>query len=338
MNKKTDIQLNYKLVHLTDTTSVHYHQALKVYSQTISYDQKTNTSEITYWINHIDDFPDCVPLFFALTLNNKVIGYAELAYIICNRILAIDYIILDNQYKSSSAFFAFYSLIIHYIDSLEYDYDFITKEILCEYTQTKMHEVDIKKYELENFKVANCLYMHPQLEVGNIESRKEALLMIYQKDVLNINLKKETYLAIVDAIYFKYYEVWDKPFWNSTDEEMQNHMSLVRNKAIIEENINADSILLNGYPITVSSNRSLIPENQPQKSINRSLFYVSCVLAFTFITLFFAKELSVEITSIAVVAIAIVFVVLVFVALSDSKAAKIIEQLPVFSKIFALLK
>lgn len=338
MDKKIEKQLNYEIVHLTDTSSTYYHEALRVYCQTITYDQKTNTNEIAYWVNHSNDFPNCKPLFFALILNNMVIGYAEWAYLVSNRILIIDYIILDSQYKSNSAFFAFFSLIINYIDSLGYDYDFITKEILCQYTQTQLHKEDIKKYELENFKVINSLYMHPQLEIGNWESNKEALLMIYQKEMQSMNFKKETYLSIVDSIYFKYYEIWDKPFWNSIDEETQNHIALIKNKETIEENIGSENIVLNGYPILATSGRPLIPENQPQKNINRSLIYAIFILIMTFLTLFFSKELNVELTSIAFVALAIIFIMLTFVALSDSKAAKIIEKLPVFSKLFALLK
>lgn len=340
MEKNADVQLKYKLTHLTDTKTDGYYEALRIYSQNITYDQKTNTSEIAYWINHSKDFSECVPFFFALLLNNQVIGYAELAYLKEVRILAIDYIILDNQYKSNSAFYAFYHLIINYIDKLGLDYDFITKEILCRYNETKVHKEDIRIYELENFKVINSLYIHPQLEISNVESKKEALLMLYQKDKTYTELKRETYMLIVEAIYFQYYENWDIPFWKNSNEKNTNHEELIKSLNEVTANIDGDRILLNGYPIafSTSSDKAIIPENLSQKNLNRSFIYVSFILVSTFLILFFAKELNVELTTIAVVSIAILFVILTFIALSDSKAAKVIEKLPVFSKIFELLK
>lgn len=340
MDKNIDIQLKYKLKPLTDTKSDEFYNALRIYSQNITYDQKTNTNEITFWINHIENFSGCTPFFFALLLNNQVIGYAEWAFIKEVRILAIDYIVLDNQYKSNSAFYAFYHLIINYIDKLGIDYDFITKEILCRFNQTKIHKEDIRIYELENFKVINALYIHPQLETSNAESRKEALLMLYQKDLANFELKSETYISLVKAIYFQYYEIWDAPFWKNRDESNTNHDNLKKNIEEINATIENSKILLNGYPIafSTSSDRAIIPENSSQKYIKKSFIYASIILVLTFLILFFSKELNVQLTTIAIVAIAILFVILTFVALSDSKAAKVIEKLPVFSKLFALLK
>ena len=311
MDKNIDIQLKYKLKRLTDTKSDEFHNALRIYSQNITYDQKTNTNEIAYWINHIESFSGCTPFFFALFLNNQIIGYAELAYIKEARILAIDYIVIDNQYKSNSAFYAFYHLIINYFDRLGID----------------------------NFKVINALYIHPQLETNNAESRKEALLMLYQKDQTYYELKSETYISIVKAIYFQYYEIWDAPFWKNHDELNTNHENLVKDLEEICTTIEDGKVLLNGYPIafSTSSDRASIPENS-QKTIKKSFIYASIILMLTFLILFFSKELNVQLTTIAIVSLAILFVILTFIALSDNKATKIIEKLPVFSKLFALLK
>ena len=145
---------------------------------------------------------------------------------------------------------------------------------------------------------------------------------------------------MVNAIYFQYYENWDAPFWKNSNEKNNNHEGLVQNLEEVIADIEDARILLNGYPIafSTSSDRAIIPENMSQKSLKRSLIYVSIVLTLTFLILFFAKELSIELTTIAVVALAVLFIILTFVTLSDSKAAKVIEKLPLFSKIFELLK
>ena len=85
-----------------------------------------------------------------------------------------------------------------------------------------------------------------------------------------------------------------------------------------------------------SSDDKSIPSKT--KSIQNALIYTIIVIILVLGVLFFAKELNVQLTTIALVSVAVVFIVFSFVALSDSKAAKIIKNLPVFSKLFALLK
>jgi len=67
--------------------------------------------------------------------------------------------------------YSFYSLIIGHINDARLDYNFITKEILCRYDETQRYLTDIRMCELEEFKVANCLYIHPQL--GKIMSKEK---------------------------------------------------------------------------------------------------------------------------------------------------------------------
>jgi len=179
------------------------------------------------------------------------------------------YISLKNNFNNNSSFYAFYSLIINYINTLNLDYDFMTKEILCKYDSLKIHIEDIRMFELENFKVANCLYIHPQLEVSNIESEKEALIMIYQKSGMLNEIKKETYISIVSNIYSYYYD-WDKPFFKNSKEENDY---IIKHQAYLEKIqsslIDVDAISLNGYPIKHphSSDNAIIPIQQSPTAI-----------------------------------------------------------------------
>ena len=327
----------YKLMLLTSSKSQEFIDAMRIYTQSIEHIQKTNTSEIKHWVDHCKKFPLGNLLFFVLLSNDVVIGYAELAYIKSRRIVIIDYITIDKQYNTNGAFYSFYWLIIDHINRLGLDYDFITKEILCKYDSTNLYLSEIKMYEMENFKVANCLYIQPLLEKTNDESEKESLLMIYQKAIESRCLKNTTYLSIVSTLYL-YYQTWDEPFVSAS--EKQDYISNFQNYLDkIKEDIDAgESVTLNGYPKkhSFSSDDKCIPSKN--RSVQNALIYTIIIIVIAFCVLFFAKELNIELTTIAIVCIAVIFIFLSFVALSDSKAAKIIKNLPVFSKLFALLK
>jgi len=335
-----DSQVKYELIRFKSSKEPYFYDALKIYSNSIDYEQKTNTSEITYWVNNLNEFKKGEILLFALISNNIVIGFAELSYIQEERILIIDYITISESYRSNSAFYSFYSLIIGYINDAGLDYNFITKEILCRYDETQRYLTDIRMYELEDFKVANCLYIQPQLEKNNAESEKEALIMIYQKANINNILKKETYIHIISYIY-NYYCEWDTPFFRSHDEKLSyldKHKNYL-NKIITTLN-EQSTITLNGYPykLSVSADGSNIPNAKKNRVISHALVQTSCLFILVLMILFFAKELNVELTTIALVSVAVLFVILSFISISDSKAAHIIKKLPLFSKLFELLK
>lgn len=273
-------------------------------------------------------------------MNNKIIGYAEIAFIQNSRILIIDYIVLDPIYKSNSAFYWFYSLIIKYFDSRSLDYDFITKEILCRYYETYIHKEDICIYELENYKVINCLYVQPQLEEGNIESDKEALLMIYQRGTTNSKLKKEAYLNIVSTIYKNYYYHWDLPF-NPRDED--RHVLLARseeNLEIISKSIKKDLIQLNGYPFrsTSSSDHAVIPEENNRKNFKIAIICTCIIVILVVGVLTALRILNFDTKSTLIVGTSIVFVVIVFAVLLNEKNLETIKKIPIISKLFELLK
>ncbi|MCC8145865.1 MAG: hypothetical protein LIO93_05375, partial [Bacteroidales bacterium] len=109
--------MRYELLRFNSSNDQYFYEALKIYQQSIPHEQKTNSSEIVYWVDNLGTFKEGELFFFGLLLNNKIIGYAEIAFIKNNRILIIDYIVLDPIYKSNSAFYSFYSLIIKYFDN-----------------------------------------------------------------------------------------------------------------------------------------------------------------------------------------------------------------------------
>ena len=334
-----DSKICYNLVKIISSKSDSFFDFLGIYSQVIDYEQKTDTNEIKYWIDNSSKFKKGKLFFFGLMANDKAIGFSEVAYHRDYKMVMIDYIAIDKNYDSNSAFFSFYSLIIDFIKKEKIDYDFITKEILCRFNDTSEYASDIKLYELENFKVANCLYIQPLLDKKNLESEKEALLMIYQRSGLTREIKKETYFNIVQGIYDYYFE-WDKSIIKNDDTVLNEYIN--RQKKYIEQIKvsleDSTKITLNGYQKkhSYSADSKSIPNKEI--SIPKALLYTGIVTVVVMVILFFSKELNIELTTIALVTVAVLFVVLTFIGISNTKAAEAIRNLPIFSKLFSLLK
>ena len=173
----------------------------------------------------------------------------------------------------------------------------------------------------------------------NLESEKEALLMIYQRSGLTREIKKETYFNIVQGIYDYYFE-WDKSIIKNDDSVLNEYIN--RQKKYIEQIKvsleDSTKITLNGYQKKHSypADSKSIPNKEI--SIPKALLYTGIVTIVVMVILFFSKELNIELTTIALVTIAVLFVVLTFIGISNTKAAEAIRNLPIFSKLFSLLK
>ena len=327
----------YELICFRSSSDKDFIGALKIYQHSIPHEQKTNSSEISYWIDNVKSFSIGKLFFFGLKLNNQIIGYAELAYIKRDRILIIDYITLEESYKTNSGFYTFYSLIINYIKEKNIDFDFVTKEVLCRYNETYIHKEDVTKYELENFKVINSLYIQPQLEPNNAESEKDALLMICMRGSLEGYLKKDAYMNIVAAIY-EYYRMWDVPFYS--DKEKYNFsINTEKNKKRILESIKTDKIKLNGYPFkyTSSENGIFIPAKR-NKSFILALISVILLIIIILLILLVLNYLQYEKQSILIIGSAVILIFILLLIILDDGVVHKLKQVPFISKIYELLK
>lgn len=288
--------INYELVRFKRYTDSGFPEASDIYRRSTPRDQKTNLREINYWVDHQNKFEIGELFFFALKANSIVIGYAELAYIKKERILIIDYINLDPDYNSNSNFYSFYMLIVNYIDKHGVDYDYITKEIFRKSDEDEIRREDVRQYELENFKVINSLYIQPQLETNNIESMRDALIMLNTRASDKNELKKTEYLHIVRVIY-DYYLYWDKKV--CSDKEFVERSNLAdSNLKKIEKSIDNEDVILNGYPSVSSSgtSRTKYP-NRNKKDIYTALLISLGFMAIIVLVMAFAYYMEYDINA-----------------------------------------
>lgn len=338
-NYSRKLKINYSLDLFETSTDEKFIEALDVYRRSISRTVKTNTNEIVWTVDNRKQFSQSYPYFFGLELNNNVIGYAEVAYLNRTRYITIDYILIDAQYRTHSAFYSFFMLIIEYFNSIKLDYDYIGIEILTD-GDKKASPEEISVLELEGFKVVNELYIQPNLENNNFESNHEAVLMIYQRNLFSSTISKKSYCDIVHSIYFDYYHEWDCNFCKNAIEQGNNFKNLKENYEKIVSSISQDEIVLNGYPFkSMSSENKIIPkESTINKKLWQALFFV---LAFSVIFLgviLGIKQLQIELTIAIIIFIVLIFIWLSFLSFSENKAFRILSKIPIISKFFEQLK
>jgi N-acetylglutamate synthase-like GNAT family acetyltransferase len=101
------MQSTYDLRRIKNSTDRHITKALSIYSQNIDPLIRTDTREILYWLdNYNQRFIDRFYLV-GLSLNDTIVGYAQFAYFKEERMIFIDYLAIDKQYRKNNTFYEF---------------------------------------------------------------------------------------------------------------------------------------------------------------------------------------------------------------------------------------
>lgn len=192
------------------TTDDEYFKALQIYSDITPTDIKTNTNEITSWLNKKIEGNPFELLLFSLYLDNSLIGLAMLSYVKKQRIVIYDYIALIEKYRVNTVFFPFINLLQNYISLHGFDVAYYVVEISNKNNGKSIDKESIlfrKLICLEGFGMIRAKYYTLPLGLSNHESSFEAFLYLKSNDELN-QISKDTFLSIVQAIYYEYYLTW----------------------------------------------------------------------------------------------------------------------------------
>jgi len=320
------------------STDKGYANALRIYTSSVPREAKTSTNEIAYWIDSPNGQSGTELMFFGFFSNDTIIGYAEIAYIKKERLVILDYMVVDSKYMSNSSSSTFFLLLLGYFEKNDIDYDYIVTEILVKFNDAEAEGDRIRLFENEDFKVIHALYIQPSLEISNSESNKEALLMIYQRGGVKASIKKEAYFRIVKSIYFDHYHAWDSAFYSNEQERNESYNRLLSDlgkiKAATNEEISPDEeVRLNGYKNKLVSN-SAFPPASSTKIIRNSLIFTFSAMIFIMMILLFLQELNMDLRTVMAVTITILFILFSFIYLADKRSAKILGKIPVLSNIF----
>lgn len=95
-------------------------KALKIYIDQTPADIKTNSNELSNWLMRPDETHFEV-LVFILYCDSEVVGLAMMTYHKQVRVMAYEYIAIENQYSSFASYFSYLDLLNSY--SIENGYD-----------------------------------------------------------------------------------------------------------------------------------------------------------------------------------------------------------------------
>lgn len=243
MGKTEKTSASYSVKRYTSSLDQEFIKALKIYNDTVSTETKTDTREITQFIdNNKDSLREMY--FFGLYYNSKIVGYFQCGYLKQTKTLIIDYIILGNEYNHNSVFYPLFSLVQQYFSDNLVDIDYYVMEISI---RSLEENVDKESYysrkwlTSEDFRIIDIPYPQPLLGTSNYESNFDLRLMIKSSHTMS-HIKVNTFISIVNDIYNNHYIDWYSKFMSQEQiSKYKEHIAEQLNK--IEENIKDKQVL-----------------------------------------------------------------------------------------------
>lgn len=295
------LEQRYSIRLLTSVRDRNYQAAIKIYIQSIPSDVRTNTNEIALFVESPSDTFRKM-FFFALLHQDEVIGYAQFAWLRKYRILFLDYIVFDKNYRLNSAFYPFMSILGIYFANENIDYDYFLTEIGMQNGGISVDEDSLflrKVLNIEDFCAIEALYRQPELGVDRQETRLDAQLFIKTSSSIK-QLTTQTYLGIVRELYYHHYLAWYKKILN--ENELVEYRKMLKSeyehirKAVKDANFiqlrdsiaSACKYFNNSSCVAYGNTSALLPQIRKKKrkwpfSIIAVLITLTCSLLFYYL-------------------------------------------------------
>jgi len=312
----SQIRRTYRLRHFASSRDPDYARALGVYVTNIGPDARTNSNEITYWLDRSyreygDDFFVC-----GFYVDTKVVGYAEGAFFRKQRVLLFDYLVLHKDYRSHGEYFEFVRMLQDWINSEQMEFDYAVAEVGFDSVTSTPSEHSlllVSLFKQLGFLVAECEYWQPTLGQDNPQSDMRAHLLITTREGASF-ICRDALVNIIHTIYFQHNERW----YNAMlQDEATRHTYSQRLKKrfdyIVESLKDRDEIRLDGVKLL---NPPLPPSPAPRAS--RRTEFVRPLAAFfaiggfstAFLLLQYYLRIRLDVTVAIMVASLIIFVAL----------------------------
>src|SRR5579872_2925022 len=103
--------------------------ALLLYVRNTPVPARTDTNEITYWVDHfLERFGN--PFYvFGFYRDRELVGYAEAAYLTKPHLIVLDYLVIDEPHRRNNVFFEFVDHLKQYLESAHPDYHYAVAEV-----------------------------------------------------------------------------------------------------------------------------------------------------------------------------------------------------------------
>ena len=320
-----EITVSYKLKEFEQSSDRDYLEALRIYYEGTPTALKTDTNEISYWLDQYNATFDDKLFIFGFYENKKVIGFAQLVYFKLEKIIVVDYLTIEKKYRGNNNFFQFIGCLKQFINKKRLDYNYIVTEIGYlsnnEIPSVKSAAL-IRLLKAQNFGVIKSLYYQPRLGEINHESDMKAFLLIYTNSPLK-EIKKETFLQIVNTIYYKHYLRWYQSFIDIKDYKNDLDATYRRIENSIEKK---KAIQING----IRFEEAEIKE-PPKQDHNWIGLVSSLALVIILFAIFVYSQVALQINTISVVSLfllsLITMVALIAIFMKSKEAARIFDKL-----------
>lgn len=230
-------------------------KALDIYHKNIEPVLRTNTNEILYWLdNYNNQYTDRFYLL-GFFLNDELIGFTQIAYFVDEKLVFVDYIVIDKLYRRNNTFYELVESIRTFTTEQNLEFNYIVGEVGYLNENKEPSETTrnlIRLLKMSGFGVVKTPYYQPMLGKNNFESELQSVLMIYTSSEVK-KIKKETFLFIIETIYYKHYKRWFDKFFTEKEQSSYNER-LTKLLLKIELDIKKkDFVEINGYSHLYSS-------------------------------------------------------------------------------------
>jgi len=275
------VRKTYEIRRYRNSSAPDFIKALKLYSENIEPEYRTDTNEIIFWADNFGRRFEDSFFIVGFYLNGILIGFSELAYFKEERFVEVDYLVIDRRYRKNNTFHEFVDMIAGLLSEENIVYDYVICEVGCYFENrepTESSKTLIRLLKMSHFGIIKCAYQVPRLGKKNYESEMRAILMIHAKGDIT-QIKKETYLMILNALYYKYYQRWYNEFFN--DAENKEYKILLDSffekiKKIVESK---EFIEINGYQNILPLNPTDFSEVKAKKGVKALAFILVFVIA-----------------------------------------------------------
>jgi len=224
---ESSLTFGIRLFDTSATKNPDFFTALRIYSENMGPTSKTDVNQIVYWIERLELFKPDYILSYGLYRNGIIIGFALAFYIAEEKLLIIDHLVIDPNYRSNGSFFQFADLIKNHVNDKGLFIDYAAVEVVdSEFGQTMLFESNllVRLLKLIGFKAAVVKYYIPNTEIINCKIKVNGTLMLYSSEGAAF-IRTEYYLKVVSAILFKLYHKWYKPFFMERIKEYDDALN-----------------------------------------------------------------------------------------------------------------
>lgn len=214
-----EFENKYVIKQIEKSTDDGFLEALTIYNEETPPGIYTNSNEITKWLDNPESGSQFEMIIYALYLDNRVIGFAQITYLPTPKAAILDYITLTKAYRVNSAFLVFLSLIQYHLSLSGRSILYYIAEISNKDGGANIDRESAfykKIVCLESFGYVNSKYQNIPLGLTNHEDAFESLMYIKTNDNTRY-ISKETFVDIVSAICYDYYLKWYSKFMEADE-------------------------------------------------------------------------------------------------------------------------